>query len=241
MLNHTLADETYDTDPYENSILVQAAKEMSRKVKSGQLETLNIRDCIDAYAQQFVTSRGNLFLVSADNESLPGVIEYIHSSAEARIGCPPNPFYWICGHVDYLCDTTPCSEGLEEIRENPVWSPFGKPVTHCLSETLPQQCRLDFTPTVAWVVIVFNAIKAAVLIWTVVRVNEDVLVTIGDTIRSFLHHGDETTRSRCLLDHRRMKSWRTEPAVPRIYDEGMGKKRWSETVSLRRRNIAYAL
>ena len=62
------------------------------------------------------------------------------------------------------------------------------------------QISRDFMITV----IVFNAVKLAIMIWVLLKDKNDYLVTLGDAIASFLEHPDATTKGMCMLGKEEM-------------------------------------
>lgn len=81
---------------------------------------------------------------------------------------------------------------------------FGKPIfgasmSHCLTEKAEQRCLLSFSPPIAIAVIICNATKFVCMLLTARAKRQDLMLTVGDALASFLTRPDLTTRGRCLL------------------------------------------
>ncbi|OAX82872.1 hypothetical protein ACJ72_02769 [Emergomyces africanus] len=68
----------------------------------------------------------------------------------------------------------------------------------CLSEKIPESCQLMFSFPIAIVVLVLNVLNIACLFITARDSRDDVLLTMGDAISSFLSRPDPNSRGRCL-------------------------------------------
>ncbi len=110
----------------------------------------------------------------------------------------PDSYGWICGGVD---TKNPCrNQKLQTVVANRTsWKPFGWKVNHCLSQNTPEHCKLQLSQHLLLVVILFNAMKAAIMIFVVFTVKEVPLLTIGDAILSFLTVPNSTTEGMCLV------------------------------------------
>lgn len=221
----------------QGSAYASEATAMFDKVFNGSLERLTGSQCIDAYALTFQTQRGSLILVTNDTQKLPTARAYSDFDASihpASILCLGDPFDWICSHdAEHQCldkSTTPCSVAYKRLHGD-NWAPLGNLVDHCLSEKLPGHCKVQFSTSIAIVVIVFNAIKAAILASVFFFVKEDPLLTMGDGVASFLKAADETTKSLCLMSRDKLALWKMPP-VPQSYAVGTKQsRRWSNIVS----------
>ncbi|KAL4864910.1 hypothetical protein BDV12DRAFT_158142 [Aspergillus spectabilis] len=73
------------------------------------------------------------------------------------------------------------------------------PVDHCLALSSGETCQLLFSPAICIIVIGCNIIKLICALFTARDAREDVFLTIGDAIASFLTRPDPTTEGACLL------------------------------------------
>jgi hypothetical protein len=230
------------------------AAAMSAEAKAGKLKRLDVPDCINTYAINFQTSHQNLVLVSNDTSGLSAAYYYNHSNdiiSQAGIGCPPLAFQWVCQQMDNTevtssvecLSTTICSDVYHII--NPAdWRPFGSTVEYCLTEEVEQRCKLQLSPQLAGVVIIFNFIKLAALVYTLSFVKGNPLLTLGDAISSFLRRADHTTRGLCLMGKRDRKVWKAQrhnptAIIPLPYEEKkakwwtvVGRPRWTACMLL---------
>ncbi|KAI9040140.1 uncharacterized protein KD926_008584 [Aspergillus affinis] len=71
--------------------------------------------------------------------------------------------------------------------------------THCLIEKAEQRCLLSFSPPIAIAVIICNATKFVCMLLTARAKRQDLMLTVGDALASFLTRPDLTTRGRCFL------------------------------------------
>ncbi|KAL4924604.1 uncharacterized protein BDV17DRAFT_295240 [Aspergillus undulatus] len=72
-------------------------------------------------------------------------------------------------------------------------------VDHCLTVPIDETCQLFFSPPICLVVIACNLVKLICSLLTAKDYREDIFLTIGDAIASFLGRPDPTTESSCLL------------------------------------------
>ncbi|KAL8700901.1 MAG: hypothetical protein Q9201_005196 [Fulgogasparrea decipioides] len=186
---------------------------------------LETKQCIQAYRQEFMSVHGDVLIVSsALDDSYP--IEYIDTSIPKARSAFTYGYNWMCQDykdwIDYIthgfqfvngqCELT----NLSKASEN--WRIRDFPVNSCLSFRAEEHCRLQFSLPLLILVTVCNLIKAAGMILMTCRRDADPLVTLGDTIASFLTRPDATTRENCLATKywfqrrewgRRTKPWGT--------------------------------
>ncbi|KAL4913092.1 hypothetical protein BDW62DRAFT_214530 [Aspergillus aurantiobrunneus] len=97
----------------------------------------------------------------------------------------------------------------------PVKLPQTYPVDHCLTVPAEEKCQLVFSPPICIVVIGCNLIKLVCTLFTARDSREDVFLTIGDAIASFLARPDPTTEGSCLLSKplvdKKVQGWHKKP------------------------------
>ncbi|ORY11501.1 hypothetical protein BCR34DRAFT_513729 [Clohesyomyces aquaticus] len=99
----------------------------------------------------------------------------------------------------------------------------GRPdFAYCLSEIVPQRCQIQFSLNILIVVIVANVLKVSLLSITLWYLNQETLVTVGDTIRSFLERPDPTTIDCCLMSRHTVDTLWTANTIP----ETRANQRW---------------
>ncbi|KAL4883546.1 hypothetical protein BJY04DRAFT_226567 [Aspergillus karnatakaensis] len=85
-------------------------------------------------------------------------------------------------------------------------------VDHCMTLTTEETCQLFFSPPICIIVIGCNIIKLICTLFTARDTREDVFLTIGDAIASFLTRPDFTTAGSCLMSKplvdKRTQGWK---------------------------------
>jgi hypothetical protein len=182
-------------------------RELYYAAKTGTLDHLDNLDCLDAFAQIFQTTYRMLWIVSDSyQENNTYVLVYtnpvFNPSGYNGHGIP-GPYDWICP------DTVNCnSDALPLVRSKisqKEWT-AGNPenlerynVQYCMAMKKPQYCRLQYSLLPTIVVVVFNLVKASVLLYIWLEISEIPILTIGDAIASFLRRPDPFTQTGCLL------------------------------------------
>jgi hypothetical protein len=104
-------------------------------------------------------------------------------------------FNWRCP----VPTSTNCTAVVKNMISNGTpWSPFGGQVLYCCAQRTPEQCTLNFSVHLAYVVVSFNIVKVVCMFLILWRHREPALVTLGDAIKSFLNRPDITTSGLCL-------------------------------------------
>lgn len=197
---------------------------MRSMYQSGALERLENQECIQSYTTQFQT-RGSLIIVT--NNRTHGN-DYI-----SALQGPWATTDWICGYDG--CGQFLSQRSEEGFKNWTIWgtgwaSPYdgGGPiyiryqVAYCLSEPQPERCRVQCSLVIAIIVIVFNIIKTVSMFRLLSRIDARVdrtpLLSIGDTIASYLERSDQYTKGMCLAtlnSIRRVRwvhqKWNTRP------------------------------
>lgn len=216
---------------------IAVATELQYNASSGILERLENEDCIIAYGQAYLSSRRNLLLVSASQQANSTSAIYHSevnnpSSLDLQNVCAPDPVTWMC--PDFQC-TEPCINRLQELKNDPsAWNPFDRKVDYCLSEVVDQRCQLHFSLPIAVTVIVFNLVKALMMLGLIVGSHEPRIHTVGDAIRTYLTKSDPRTANCCLRTAREFqvkgfpgtpqaKPWKNER---RPFSNGARLSRW---------------
>jgi hypothetical protein len=218
----------------------------SQAFEAGQLEELNLLECIDAYSNSFQSARGNVFLVVdegvMDTNEAAGIFPSIIRSGlcSAQTGTA-----WV--YQQFKSERGGCFEQeanrfLPRLRADPsIWSPLlGLPVKTGLSEPTGQKCKLNFSVHLAIVVIVFNAIKALTVLAGLSVLRNDPMLTVGDAVVSFLQTPDPSSYNMCLVSQRDIHStklrWR-ELQQPREYTNR--RFNWASSVKERKRLMVW--
>jgi hypothetical protein len=190
--NEDLEPEDYGYMPYE-------AVRLRNLYLQGKLEHLDTLQCINAYARQYQT-RGSVLLV-VDNNTVADVqmnqvsyIEYVPYMS------------WDCGS-DWMCEYReaymPCElrAKIQGYRASvSTWRPLHStaPIAYCLSERLPDVCKVQSSLQILIIVVILNAFKAFLMFYIAFAVRESPILTIGDAVASFLREPDPATTDMCL-------------------------------------------
>ncbi|KAF1994291.1 hypothetical protein P154DRAFT_549157 [Amniculicola lignicola CBS 123094] len=223
------------------------------QAKNGSLDRLENLDCIKAYSTLIQSSRRNLLLV-VDNDkdaiaaSNHSIDTYLHGNfyfdaGEAKEYTYANGLYdWICSSgpsdLEKHFTTKECAKHVGEVKKDAAnWHVSGYPVQYCLSEPITSVCKLHILLPIGWLVTVLNLIKAGLIWYTVVKIKEDPLITMGDAVASFLERNDPTTKDMCLLtlkDIKKRSAWPNfSPPRPKAWSDTQ--YRWKDVVSKTRR------
>ena len=169
-------------------------------------------------------------------------------------------YSWICTDTSPLPSNgeRPCDIAKAK-RNADQWTIKSMKVDHCLTTVSPSHCKLQFSQAILITVLVMNAAKFAVMVWTYYFQRDVTLVTFGDAVASFLITPDDLTVSRCLMSKRDLAHgplrWRlkavsgedtnaakrpnTQP-LPQTYP-GNTRGRWFRAASAKRWSVTIAL
>jgi hypothetical protein len=158
--------------------------------RTDNLTRFSASECIAAYADDFLTSRGSLLAVTnstfstffnnsaPSNSSLYGWSQANISNSGTGVGGPEDdPLVWMCAEmINYA---VPCNLSFAQ-KAASDWTIFGYTIDHCLSEPKHELCTLEFSLVIMIVTIIANAVKAICMALTVTSFGaESPLVTIG--------------------------------------------------------------
>ncbi|KIK68784.1 hypothetical protein GYMLUDRAFT_256438 [Collybiopsis luxurians FD-317 M1] len=202
-----------------------------------QWEILSPLECIDTYANDFVSDRSSVVAVfMVKNTTL------LTPVGLSSPGSDSDPFHWICSGMIVNGFTngsegTQCSFNWRNVNsKNWRVPPNGVvqdalQVNYCLSQPATSRCQLEFNLPLLAIVIIFNIIKIiciAIATWTI---KDNPLVTIGDAIASFLDNPDPNTRGVCLAPRSHFDENELQPFSPWCIDYHPKKIRWLNTAS----------
>ncbi|KAK1460952.1 hypothetical protein CMEL01_15249 [Colletotrichum melonis] len=160
-------------------------KSMYLNFLGDNVEETDATRCIDAHRVAFLSSRGNLLLVSDDKKEENRTAEVFDISGY--------PYLWMCGQsgeriAGILAGNSTCEDYLHR--------------------------KLLFSSTLCWTVTAFNFAKGVLMLFVAFGMGEeDPLMTIGDAVTSFLEDQDESTADMCLKskDHFVAQHWSKGP------------------------------
>lgn len=207
--------------------IVKAAEELRAKfqnlISASNTTNLSSADCMNAYNNQYVSRYGDVLLIQQDivwrspynytmvwrnpsqwtwkplNSSTPctsknctNMADELPFKADADT-FPSNG--WRCPSRS-ISNCTLTLQG--ELSNVAPWEPYGSPISHCVVELVDEQCKLQFSPSIAAAVIMCNSIKAICMLIIIFKCQDSFLVTLGDAISSFLEQPDPDTKGHCL-------------------------------------------
>ncbi|KAE8152089.1 hypothetical protein BDV25DRAFT_128292 [Aspergillus avenaceus] len=117
------------------------------------------------------------------------------------------------------------------------------PVDYCLSKKVEERCQLLFSLPICITVILCNLVKVACMVLTADDKRNDIILTVGDALSSFLSTPDPTTDGKCLLFMTDVKSPTPQKAsndpielqdfsIPKHAAYLPPKRRWRQAVSI---------
>jgi hypothetical protein len=147
------------------------------------------------------------------------------------------------------CNAGDPDNEFEIPRRRSAWQPYEAEVLHCMIEQVEEICKLQFSFTIAFVVIGSNFVKAMVMMLLLYLYwNHGALVTIGDAIAAFLEDPDPETYGRCLLTKRDVGllwNWNEYASIPKLALSTeparftMRRRRWARAPSTMRWWLTY--
>jgi hypothetical protein len=196
-------------------------------------ERLDNKACMEAYSNLFLTSRRNVVLVSGATKSsitntTNSVLQY--GSSDYTKGLDGN--WWICSLETQDGGNMFCNP-RQKLATADSWTVFDYPIEYCLSEPKKDICSVQFSLTIMWVVIAFNAAKVAAMVWILLCFDaEKLLASAGDAAASFLTTDDPTTLGMCLANKRDLRRFWGSHGNAQPYN--FRRRRWGLAVSIRR-------
>jgi hypothetical protein len=221
----------YDT--YHESIIAGMQQNISK------YERLDQPSCIKEYGVDYLSSRRHAIVVvsnSSTSDPLLGILDWTYDQ-------PQNS--WVCGTtlgdnmtlIPQSISDFDCS--ISVALSNDSWYMADQPVEYCLSEVVPDICRLQFAVPIMVVVLCCNFVKLLCMTITVWKCREFSMVTLGDAVSSFLEKPDPYTDGMCIVTKREIEkgSWsRNEPkrwkTRMNFRCEAVGVRRWILSNSL---------
>jgi hypothetical protein len=225
---------------------------------------ISAENCFNAYNRQYLPKLGNVYIV----QDGPTVWRDVTESITAlKIGeTDVNTARWndyilpafksrpeIYQSNGWRCRSRNATCNINDPNEVPAdrsqWQPFGRPVLYCLSEEVIEHCSLNFSISIAIVVILTNMIKILCMGLTLHKYRQHLpLVTLGDAVSHFLNHPDPQTKGQCLYTRGAIESQWTWERFHNARKDELGtnpqqykpeRRRWSAAPRRRRWGITY--
>ncbi|KAH6869549.1 hypothetical protein B0T10DRAFT_523593 [Thelonectria olida] len=208
-------------------------KDLWNSARDDELQNLTTTECISKYATAFQTSRGHVLLVGEpgsdpDWQGIPLLEDAVSFYVEWT---GSDAYDWICqgNGIEGTCRST-----LPTIKKQADdWRPFDTRIKYCLSKLVTEHCRLNFSPPLVAIVLVSNALKAAILLYTALRPPDEPLFVLGDAIESYLTSPDAFSSDSCLVSTDDLRNGiKKDWTGPREWFRV--KRRWATAVTKRR-------
>ena len=213
---------------------------LQRLRNASNWQRLDNRACILAYAQPFVSTRGDLLAITSDlDASEPAIVVTDYDIPLGNVAGNGLPYEWICQYStkdDDVCDTgpllkNPSSWTLQNGSYHDIYGFTNYTIDYCLSKSVEEHCRLQFSPVIMLIVIICNLTKMICMVLTLRYQNSQPLVTLGDAITSFLDNPDPITKQQCLATKDKFLTCDWAPGAVRWRTL---RRRWFAGASLRR-------
>lgn len=215
---------------------------------------LNVRDLLKEYAVDTLPNRRTLVLLSNElNANTSNTTQSLYWSGS---GFPVGtadvdslPYSWMRRALNtslYSLSNYSSASGLsvfpiiispwpksESFDANPlIWPPNGFvpqrniTIEGCLAETVPESCQLFINIPICVIVIVCNLIKLVCMFFAAREDRDEVLVTIGDAIASFLQRPDPNTANECMIPKFMPRLWASKVSRPYVWKSHHLRSSW---------------
>ena len=189
---------------------------------------LESEQCVETYTAPIISTNSDLLLVSSDLHATNSLISYyigadsqlINDAAnqsergdgesKSRIFCLLGLMCNDAGAVTNPQNLSFDTSDLLQLNDNHVNGtiPGLSTIGYCLSKTVAEHCKLQFSVTIMIVVIICNTIKTVCMTTIAWKQHPEPLVTLGDAIASFLDRPDVTTKRNCVAGRTRFEESR---------------------------------
>lgn len=176
------------------------------------IENLTSTECIDAYAGVFLNGRGPLLHISStvggveDTATGSSQVPLITYQSVGSYEETKEPWSWMCTWGEPLQgeERPPCKpqsinastwtiSRRAPTLEGPKWQ-HNYTIDYCLSMKVPESCKLHYSLQLLAVVVFANALKVVAMLWTLICHEDQLLITVGDAVSSFLDEPDDATQ-----------------------------------------------
>jgi len=238
----------------DDFVFTSSDETITQHLVEGDFEKLDTIDCLNAYAQDFQNSRGDLVVVAAaDIPANDPNQTTVFAGVDVTAGNLFNtwhympPYAWICNQI--ISNTNIfCPDHIDSFRNNiSSWQPFGYPISYCLSEHQRERCRVQSDLSLGLIASILSLAKVVIISIIFFAIRQNPLLTVGDAMLSFMKDPDPTTRGMCLLDrdevvrlHREKNTEVTSATEPSAFWLSASRpfwakrRKWAAAVSRRR-------
>ena len=225
----------------------QVVSDLHSAVTQNKLQKLDSQTCMSEYGQEYLTSRSDLVLLLGDDNSTDVPECFGQVSVSGTKFAEQDPFSSICDGIADDCafwiqihhtkdDDFDKLDPLSSYNQT-SWTPrtvaIARTLEYCLSRQTPEHCKLQFNLFLMLIVIIFNIFKLASMSFLAFGMKETPLMTIGDSIASFLTCEESLTNYRSLLSRRDFeRAGRDWPQTAKRWSSE--KIHWGHAASIRR-------
>lgn len=214
-------------DAYHETLLRQIQQNVSH------YERLDQPSCIKEYGVDYLSSRRHAVVVvsnSSGSDPLLGILDWTYGQSQNS---------WVCGaslEGNMTLIPLPISDfdcSISVALSNDSWYMANEQVEYCLSEPVPDVCRLQFAVPIMVVVLSCNFFKLLCMTITIWKCSEFSMVTLGDAVSSFLERPDSSTNGMCIVTKKEIESGAWTRRQPKRWEdrrsfhlEAVGLRRW---------------
>lgn len=223
-------------------------------LNASQFERLEKSDCVDAYANEIITKRRSVIVISNDRPFPENGSVLL--AAWARTGQQVSSSYaWLCTLPDspYAIPGLPNTYSYFRGNTCPVqidrnrldidnWRPTNISADYCMSELVQEECGFYANLAILWTVFACNIVKLIIMAYMIVSsIIDKPLMTIGDAVVSFIMDPDMTTVNTGIQTKAKMVKLSRKKKVPvdkrwQVADAGQWKvkgrsRRWFNAAS----------
>ncbi|KAK5047311.1 hypothetical protein LTR84_006833 [Exophiala bonariae] len=205
---------SYGSSAYTEQALTRLQEEVM--TNRTQFERLENAACILAYANDLITNRRSVIMVTSDDS--PRANGSVLSFTTGVTAMPQSYSYdWICPlpPAPYYTWQSPYYSCPEQITRGLIdpehWTPFNVTVQYCLSQKVEEQCGFHANIAIIWTVVICNIVKVLIMVFLAYsRGLETPLLTVGDSVASFMTKPDPTTEDSGPTTIRAVKALKTK-------------------------------
>ena len=189
-----------DANAINKAALTESLSWLQENIPS--LTKLDNTACIKAYGKDYVSSYGDLLLVSSAKNITSSLLAWELYSLPSTLSPGRHTYEWICSDYEEKfspklarsCDPDEATAKADE------WTVGSQPIDYCLSRKIEERCKLQFSLIIMVIVILCNFVKMICMIVIAWKERVTTLVTLGDAISSFLDDPDPSTADCCFAD-----------------------------------------
>ena len=179
----------------------QISSDLQTKAISNQLTKMDHATCIETYSNDLVSDYSNVVLVMEVQPMLSNASMYhgpvFNGSVLQSFLHYPLPAKEFLSDLDWLCNNKTSCQPQASSWKRPYWKVGGdaweEKIQYCLAERTTPSCTIGMSVQIMIIVIAFNALKALCFVYSVRKRSFEPLITLGDSIVSFLERPDTLT------------------------------------------------